>query len=365
LDNRLRLPLLVSACGLLISCAPKHETANVKTVRIQLKWSHQAQFAGFYAAQKEGYYAQSGLTARFIQGGSTLDGVSQVESGAADYAVISGPEYVVARMHKRPVVAIAVLDQTTPFGYLVLRGSRFKDTSSLRALNPANNHKWTIGVRPNQEETITYTLLLGSVKASINTVMAAPVTNDVTPFLKHKVDLWPVYGNNEPLRYPAHTVRFVALKRAEDPDGPFGEDYLQIYGDTLICRESLAGTPEARAVKDATIQGWKWALDPQNDAASLIPGIGGEELNVQRKMLAENLKYKCPNGRMQVLGTQDCKQWQKLRRRLLGSGFGVSGPPQVSPVIPTSAGPKPPAPPMPASPVIQRNPRDNAALTDN
>ena len=34
---------------------------SLDTVKIQLKWSHQFQFAGFYAAQELGYYKEVGL----------------------------------------------------------------------------------------------------------------------------------------------------------------------------------------------------------------------------------------------------------------------------------------------------------------
>lgn len=36
-------------------------SAGAETVKLQLKWKHQFQFAGYYAAIEKGYYAQEGI----------------------------------------------------------------------------------------------------------------------------------------------------------------------------------------------------------------------------------------------------------------------------------------------------------------
>lgn len=38
-------------------------------VTLQLKWIHQAQFAGYYLAQENGYYAAENLQVTFVEGG--------------------------------------------------------------------------------------------------------------------------------------------------------------------------------------------------------------------------------------------------------------------------------------------------------
>jgi ABC-type nitrate/sulfonate/bicarbonate transport system substrate-binding protein len=42
--------------------------AQMHDVSVQLKWWHQFQFAGYYAALKEGYYTRAGLRATLIAG---------------------------------------------------------------------------------------------------------------------------------------------------------------------------------------------------------------------------------------------------------------------------------------------------------
>ena len=39
-------------------------------IKLQLKWKHQFQFAGYYAALKKGYYKKAGLAVTLVEGGS-------------------------------------------------------------------------------------------------------------------------------------------------------------------------------------------------------------------------------------------------------------------------------------------------------
>ena len=45
------------------------ETAALDEITLQLKWLHQVQHAGFYAAARNGLYESEGLAVRFVKGG--------------------------------------------------------------------------------------------------------------------------------------------------------------------------------------------------------------------------------------------------------------------------------------------------------
>lgn len=63
------------------------------TVQLQLQWTPQAQFAGYYAAAEQGYYAEENLTVEFLPGGG--DVVPQQVGSAPD-----GPEFTIAWVPK-------------------------------------------------------------------------------------------------------------------------------------------------------------------------------------------------------------------------------------------------------------------------
>jgi NitT/TauT family transport system substrate-binding protein len=75
------------------STAPSAAAAAPATVRLQLQWTPQAQFAGYFAADKQGYYKAENLTVTMVPGGPTV--APQVEGSKAD-----GPEFAISWVPK-------------------------------------------------------------------------------------------------------------------------------------------------------------------------------------------------------------------------------------------------------------------------
>ena len=67
--------------------------APAASVRLQLQWVPQAQFAGYFAAEAQGYYAAENLTVEFLDGGPTI--VPQDEGSKPD-----GPEFTISWVPK-------------------------------------------------------------------------------------------------------------------------------------------------------------------------------------------------------------------------------------------------------------------------
>ena len=79
-------------------------------ISLQLKWRHQFQFAGYYAAVQQGYYREEGLNVRLVEGNKDLPPLQQVLSGQADYG-IGDADILVSRISGKPVVALAAIFQ--------------------------------------------------------------------------------------------------------------------------------------------------------------------------------------------------------------------------------------------------------------
>ncbi|MDQ4041924.1 MAG: ABC transporter substrate-binding protein, partial [Actinomycetota bacterium] len=60
-----------------------------KEIRLQLQWEPQAQFAGYFAADRQGYYSAEGLKVTFLKGGAT---VIPQQVGSAP----NGPEFTIS-----------------------------------------------------------------------------------------------------------------------------------------------------------------------------------------------------------------------------------------------------------------------------
>jgi NitT/TauT family transport system substrate-binding protein len=95
-----RTALSVAACAALLLAAcqagssPGASTSGeAATVQLQLQWTPQAQFAGYYAAAEQGYYEEENLTVEFLPGGGDI--VPQQVGSAPD-----GPEFTIAWVPK-------------------------------------------------------------------------------------------------------------------------------------------------------------------------------------------------------------------------------------------------------------------------
>jgi len=73
--------------------APVSAAPESAKVRLQLQWAPQAQFAGYFAADKQGYYAAEGLEVEILDGGPTI--VPQQVGSAPD-----GPEFTISWVPK-------------------------------------------------------------------------------------------------------------------------------------------------------------------------------------------------------------------------------------------------------------------------
>ncbi|MGM0462601.1 MAG: ABC transporter substrate-binding protein, partial [Fibrobacterota bacterium] len=76
------------------------------TLRLQLKWFHQFQFAGFYAAQHRGYYDAVDLHIEFLEfDRHTTDLFETLYSDRADFLVAT-TRGIIEREEGKPVVAV-------------------------------------------------------------------------------------------------------------------------------------------------------------------------------------------------------------------------------------------------------------------
>ncbi|HVL53123.1 MAG TPA: ABC transporter substrate-binding protein [Vitreimonas sp.] len=73
--------------------APGTGGGEAASVRLQLQWTPQAQFAGYFAAEEQGYFAEENLTVDILDGGPTI--VPQQVGSAPD-----GPEFTISWVPK-------------------------------------------------------------------------------------------------------------------------------------------------------------------------------------------------------------------------------------------------------------------------
>ena len=112
------LSLAAAACGgddggseSSSSEAPTTECAETTPVKLQLQWFTQAQFAGYFAAIDQGYYAAQCLDVTIVEGGVDIVPQQQLADGAVDFALSWVPKALASREAGADIVNIAQVFQ--------------------------------------------------------------------------------------------------------------------------------------------------------------------------------------------------------------------------------------------------------------
>lgn len=135
------LSLVAAACGgsdsasdttaAVDTTAPEvveEECTTPTPVKLQLQWFIQSQFAGYFAAQDQGFYAAQCLDVSIVEGGVDIVPQTQLATAAVDFAVAWVPKALASREAGANIVDIAQIFQRS--GTLQVS---FKDKNILTA----------------------------------------------------------------------------------------------------------------------------------------------------------------------------------------------------------------------------------------
>ena len=232
------------------TCA--NQTQALEQVTLQLKWQHQFQFAGYYAAQEKGFYREKGLDVRLVEATPETSVVSEVVSGRAQYGVGTS-SLVLARQANNPVVALAVIFQHSP---LTLYGHVFSGVSNAQDLKGKR-----IMLEPNSEELLAF---LRREKIPENTVQILPHTFSADALILGQADAISGYSTTEPYYLDKSYIPYVALSPRS-----VGIDF---YGDNLFTSErEIADHPQrVKAFREASLKGWEYAMMHTEELVDII-----------------------------------------------------------------------------------------------
>jgi len=93
------------------TAAAAEECTEPTKVKLQLQWFIQAQFAGYFAAQDQGYYADQCLDVEIVEGGVDIVPQQQLADGAVDFALSWVPKALASREAGADIVNIAQVFQ--------------------------------------------------------------------------------------------------------------------------------------------------------------------------------------------------------------------------------------------------------------
>jgi NitT/TauT family transport system substrate-binding protein len=105
---------------------------GAERVTLQLKWVPQAQFAAYYAARAQGFYAAEGLDVAIRPGGPDLAPEQVVASGGAEFGINWLPGLLAAREQGAPLVNIAQIFALSGMRQIAFKDSGIRGPADLR-----------------------------------------------------------------------------------------------------------------------------------------------------------------------------------------------------------------------------------------
>jgi diguanylate cyclase (GGDEF)-like protein/PAS domain S-box-containing protein len=244
LHRHLKLTLpLISCC---IFCSSAFALDNVT---LQLKWTHAFQFAGYYAAQEQGYYRDAGLNVTLREALPTVDPVKEVIDGKAEYGVGTS-SLLLERKAGKPVVVLAVIFQHSPYVLIA------RQTQNIHDL-----HDKRIMLEPQANELLAY---LQSEGIPPERIIKVEHSYDPQDLIDGKVDAISAYTINQP--YYLDRANFSYQTYTPRSSG------IDFYGDNLFTSEQeIKNYPDrVKAFRAASLQGWQYAMEHPEEVTSMI-----------------------------------------------------------------------------------------------
>jgi PAS domain S-box-containing protein len=233
---------------------PIPQSVAVEKVTLQLKWTHQFQFAGYYAAIEKGYYKQKDLDVTLIEGKPGTKEVDEVISGRANFGV-GMADILLARLKGEPVVILANIFQHSPSVLLTMKESNISSPQDLFGKK--------IMMFPGYK-SVELQAMLANEGIPIDKVTILKPSWNLDDLIEGKVAAMASYISSASYFLQKKNLPYVMISPTS-----YGIDF---YGDNLFTSEQeIKHHPNrVKAFKEASLKGWQYALEHPEEIIDII-----------------------------------------------------------------------------------------------
>jgi ABC-type nitrate/sulfonate/bicarbonate transport system substrate-binding protein len=208
---------------------------------MQAAWINDAEFAGYFLAMDQGYYADEGLDLTYLSGGPDVIPESTIIAGRADLALTTPDTTIKAIVDQgAPFKIIGAQYQKNPIGIVSLVGSGINSPTDLVGK--------TLAVPPVNVISVEAMLKLNNIAPS--DVNIVPYAYDPTPLIKGEIDASLDFTTNVPYT--------ISQQGAEATSFLLYDFGYTTYNDTVVVTDEILNTKRAELVAwlRASRKGW-------------------------------------------------------------------------------------------------------------
>jgi NitT/TauT family transport system substrate-binding protein len=246
--------LVISLALALSACTSTKTAVALTPVTVQFEWTHQAEFAGFYAADQMGYYAEEGLIITFLPGGPAVDNLAPVTGGQAQFGIALADQLIASRAGGSSLRAIAAVYRISPVVFFTLA-----DTGITRPQDFAGKT-----IRVPMPIVTTLHAMTARVGVSPDQYTEVELPSDVDMFLSGEVPIWGAYL----------TALVVSIQQTGSQlNLIFPGDYgIHFYGDIIFTTDDLIASDPDLVLRflRATLKGWTYAVENPTAIGAMV-----------------------------------------------------------------------------------------------
>ena len=301
--------LVLSACGTADTNTPSTTSSGgLTTVKLQLQWFFQAQFAGYIAAVDKGFYKEQGLDVQLLEGGVDIVPQTVLAQGKADYAVAWVPKALASREQGAGITDVGQIFARSGTYQVAFASSNIKSPADFKGKKVGN---WGFG---NEFE-----LFAGMTKAGLDPgkdVTLVQQQFDMQALLKKEIDVAQAMSYNEYAQLleatnPATGKLYQPADFAIIDWKTVGTSMLQdaVWANTEKLKDAAY---QDRTVKflTATIKGWAYCRDKPEECRDMVVAKGsklGKTHQLWQMNEVNKLVWPAPKG----VGMVDEADWSR------------------------------------------------------
>ncbi len=289
------LLLVCSSVTAASDAAPK-QSRTLEKVTLQLKWFHQFQFAGYYAAQQKGFYADEGLDVEILELLGDNAKLNPARSDSTDYATADN-SIVASYANGDQLSILAAIFQHDPLVFISKKSSQI--------ISPYEMLGKRVMFQRSTENEASLRALLYLANITDDTYIYKEHSYDKNDLIFDKVDVMSAYITDQIFYFQKKGIKLNVISPQN-----YGIDF---YGDLLVTsmKELIEHPGRAERFKRASIKGWKYALKHQEEMIAIIKNVYHSKLSIENLRFEARETYKMIRPDQIPLGQLD---FNRLRR---------------------------------------------------